>query len=129
MDQIEIAITGLTNLDLLEIKQGLPPEVTKPETLSVSKVALDGTRYGDPALATALIKIAVDIAPTVLPILAGAIAAWIAKGKKAGKLRGRNFRLSRNGVEYSSFEADSFEETDASAILPKLQQTLQPKPT
>lgn len=128
MDQIEIAIAGLTNLDLLEIRNSLPPEMASADSMSVSKVGLDGTRYGDPAMVTALIKVAIDVAPTVLPILAGALAAWIAKGKKAGRLRGKNFSLSRNGIQYSSFEADSFEESDASAILPKLQATFQPKP-
>ncbi len=125
MSDVDFSVAGLSNLDVIELKATLANEGLSNVPLDVAKEPPKAGRYNDPALATALIKIAVDNAPVVLPTLVSAIALWIAKGKKADRVRGKVIEITWGGVRLASYESDRFEEADAAAILGKLK-TIEP---
>ncbi|MBB5695957.1 hypothetical protein [Muricoccus pecuniae] len=119
MSDIEFTVAGLTNLDILELK-GLLKKEGSVVDIETRKRAPEPGKYNDPALATALVKIAVDNAPVVLPTLVSALAIWIAKGKKAGRMRGKSIEVSLKGIKIATYEAENFQEADGTAILNKL---------
>jgi hypothetical protein len=124
MPNIEFAVTGLTKLDVLELKKALSDAKVSNDEIQVEKRALPAGNYGDPSLLTAAIQIATENAQTVLPLIATGIAVWIAKGKTKKTLSGKSIKISSNGLEISTYNADDLSETDASQILPKLTKNL-----
>lgn len=128
MSDLGISIGGLTELEVLELRSALSKSSYETATLTISKETLPPGRVGDPALLSVAFQIAADNAPTVLPILAVGIAAWIAKGRRKGQLKSWTFRITSGGIEVSSFSAAELQESDASAILPKLAPHLPPSP-
>ena len=126
MSDLEVAVVGLTNLDVVELKDVLAKADVASIDLSVVKEPPEPGKYHDPALVMALIKIAVDNAPVVLPTLAAAIAIWIAKGKVTDRVKGKTIDISWKGIKIASYEADKFQESDGAAILTKLQKPQPP---
>jgi hypothetical protein len=72
MSDLEVAVVGLTNVDVMELKGVLAKTVVGDIDLTVPKEQPEPGKYHDPALVAALIKIAVESAPVVLPTLARA---------------------------------------------------------
>jgi hypothetical protein len=105
-----LQILGLNELELVEIKQELLSQGINPEKISeMQRPAIGRTKLGEPATVILLI----EIGKTVAPVIAGALAAWLLKGRKGKKKKQFTFSLSKGTIQLGIVTSDEFVEKEA----------------
>jgi len=109
-----LQIQGLNELELAEIKQELRNEGIKLDEISeVQRPAIGSTKVGEPATVILLIA----IGKTVAPVIAGALAAWLLKGRKGKKKKQFNFLLNKGTIQLGYATSDEFVEQETKATV------------
>ena len=104
----------MNELELAEIKQELRNEGIKLDEISeVQRPAIGSTKVGEPATVILLIA----IGKTVAPVIAGALAAWLLKGRKGKKKKQFNFLLNKGTIQLGYATSDEFVEQETKATV------------
>ena len=112
---IELRLTNLNEIDVLELQNAINfNQSHDPISVTTEASSVPSGTHGDPGTVTALIMI---LAPKVIPVVAAAVAAWIAKGRKGSAFRGRKLTISRGGISISNFSFHDFQETSSVETL------------
>jgi hypothetical protein len=106
-DSPTLQIQGLNELEIAEIKQELLGQgIDFGQISAVQRPDLESTKVGEPAI----VKLLIDIAPQVAPVIAGALAAWLLKGRKAKKKKQFTFSLNKGKIQLGYASSDEFVE-------------------
>jgi len=124
-NNIEMKLTNLDEIDVMDLENTIREEgIDDPALITVENDKVPVGSHGDPGLIAALIP----VIPQLISVLAGAVAVWVAKGRKNKKVKGRKLILSKNGISYAQFSLSDFEENSSTDAIKKvLQDALESK--
>ena len=113
-ESITLQIGALNELDLADLRQELRSQGINIDDISkVQLPAIGPTKVGEPTTAVLLI----EIAKTVAPVIAGALAAWLLKGRKGKKKKKFTFSLKKGSIQLGYTTSDEFIEEETKATV------------
>ena len=113
-ESFELSVSHMSEIETLELQNEIETHTGSEYPVELSSEPLPGSNVaGDPGLAAALLT----YAPQVIPVLAAALAAWIAAGRREKNARARKLVITRAGITYVDVKISDLERQAAGKPL------------
>ena len=113
-EETTLQIEGLSDLELADMRQELRAQGLNLDEISeVQRPAIGPTKAGEPAT----LALFIGIAPKVAPVIAGAVAAWLLKGRAGKKKSQWTFSLNRKGIAVKCATSSEFAEKESKVTI------------